>query len=212
MQEQTAAASEVFRRGKMRSGEDYLRALKGGRRLYADGELVRDVASHPAFREAARSVAHLFDVAAAPENRDTMAYPSPRTGEPVWRAWQIPRSHADLAAKRIAAERWAEATFGLMGRTPDHVAGFIAGYAAKPALFALFVLLPLLSAAGFVRMKRAIVAMHAILPAPDPKLVLHQVVLDAWRHNLVTLYLAVVVSALLAGLLRNWLERRPRSA
>src|SRR5579863_10320328 len=47
---------------------------------------------------------------------------------------------------------------------------------AKPALFALYVLLPLLSAAGFVRMKRAIVAMHAILPAPDPKLVLHQVV------------------------------------
>jgi 4-hydroxyphenylacetate 3-monooxygenase len=136
MQEQTAAASEVFRRGKMRSGEDYLRALKGGRRLYADGELVRDVASHPAFREAARSVAHLFDVAAAPENRDIMAYPSPRTGAPVWRAWQIPRSHADLAAKRIAAEKWAEATFGLMGRTPDHVAGFIAGYAAKPALFA----------------------------------------------------------------------------
>jgi aromatic ring hydroxylase len=29
------------------------------------------------------------------------------------------------------AETWAEATFGLMGRTPDHVAGFIAGYAAK---------------------------------------------------------------------------------
>jgi 4-hydroxyphenylacetate 3-monooxygenase len=54
----------------------------------------------------------------------------------VWRAWQIPKNHADLAAKRRAAETWAAATFGLMGRTPDHVAGFIAGYAAKPALFA----------------------------------------------------------------------------
>src|SRR4029077_11010746 len=28
------------------------------------------------------------------------------------------------------------ASFGLMGRTPDHVANFIAGYAAKPGLFA----------------------------------------------------------------------------
>jgi len=32
--------------------------------------------------------------------------------------------------------RWAEETFGLMGRTPDHVAGFLAGYAAKPSVFA----------------------------------------------------------------------------
>ena len=54
----------------------------------------------------------------------------------MWRAWQIPKNHADLRAKRLAAERWAEASFGLMGRTPDHVAGFIAGYAAKPGLFA----------------------------------------------------------------------------
>src|SRR5579862_2612099 len=122
--------------GKMRSGDDYLRSLKDGRHVYADGELVRDVTTHPAFREAAKSVARLFDLAAAPENRELMTYPSPATGAPVWRAWQIPRSHADLRAKRLAAEKWAEASFGLMGRTPDHVAVFIAGYAAKPALFA----------------------------------------------------------------------------
>ena len=28
----------------------------------------------------------------------------------------------------MAAEKWAEHTFGLMGRTPDHVANFFAGY------------------------------------------------------------------------------------
>ena len=83
-----------------------------------DGERVADVTTHPAFREAARSIARLFDIAAAPENRDLMTYPSPATGAPVWRAWQIPKSHADLRAKRLAAEKWAEASFGLMGRTP----------------------------------------------------------------------------------------------
>ncbi|HSV23392.1 MAG TPA: 4-hydroxyphenylacetate 3-hydroxylase N-terminal domain-containing protein [Xanthobacteraceae bacterium] len=121
---------------RMRSGEDYLRSLKDGRHVYADGELVRDVTTHPAFHGAAQSLAHLFDVAAAPEYRELMTYPSPRTGAPVWRAWQIPNSHAALRAKRLAAEKWAEATFGLMGRTPDHVAGFITGFAAKPSLFA----------------------------------------------------------------------------
>lgn len=78
----------------------------------------------------------------------------------------------------------------------------------KPALLVLLVLLPLLSAAGFVRMKRAVVAMHAILPAADPKLVTHQLALDTWRHDLVTLYLSLLVSAFLAGQLRSWLERR----
>jgi aromatic ring hydroxylase len=33
-------------------------------------------------------------------------------------------------------QRWTEETFGLMGRTPDHVAGFFAGFAAKPTFFA----------------------------------------------------------------------------
>src|SRR5271155_1705764 len=122
--------------GGMRSGAEYLRSLKDGRCVYVDGERVADVTPHPAFREAAKSVARLFGIAAAPEHREVMPYPSPKTGAPVWRAWQIPKSHADLRLKRLAAETWAEATFGLMGRTPDHVAGFIAGYAAKPALFA----------------------------------------------------------------------------
>jgi 4-hydroxyphenylacetate 3-monooxygenase len=120
----------------MRTGSEYLRSLRDGRAIFVDGERVKDVTTHPAFREAARSVARLFDVAAAPENRELMTYSSPKTGAPVWRAWQIPKSHDDLRAKRRAAEVWAETTFGLMGRTPDHVAGFIAGYAAKPALFA----------------------------------------------------------------------------
>ena len=34
------------------------------------------------------------------------------------------------------SETWAEATFGLMGRTPDHVAGFFCGYAATPGVLA----------------------------------------------------------------------------
>jgi adenylate cyclase len=79
---------------------------------------------------------------------------------------------------------------------------------AKHALLAFLVLVPSLSAAGFVQMKRAVVAMSATLPAPDPKLVAHQVALDAWRHNLVALYLSLIISAFVAGQLRNCVERR----
>src|SRR6201988_66056 len=120
----------------MRTGAEYLRSLNDGRQVFVDGEKVADVTKHPAFREAARSVARLYDIAAAPENRELMTFTSPKTGGPVLRCFQIPRSHADLRARRLFSEKWAEATFGLMGRSPDHVASFFTGYAAVPSVFA----------------------------------------------------------------------------
>src|SRR5437870_13604192 len=120
----------------MRTGSDYLRSLKAGRQVFVDGARVKDVTAHVAFREAARSLARLYDIAAAPQMRERMTFSSPKTREPVLRAYQIPRSHADLRARRLFSETWAEATFGLMGRTPDHVAGFFCGYAATPSVLA----------------------------------------------------------------------------
>ncbi len=121
----------------MRTGAQYLDDLKRGERaVMIDGERVKDPTTHKAFRAGAHSIARLIDYAADPANLETMTFEVPETGKRAWRCWQIPRSHADLKAKRIAAERWAEQTFGLMGRTPDHVANFFAGYAAKPEVFA----------------------------------------------------------------------------
>ena len=39
----------------MRTGDEYLRSLNDGRRVFVDGELVKDVTTHPAFRRAARA-------------------------------------------------------------------------------------------------------------------------------------------------------------
>jgi 4-hydroxyphenylacetate 3-monooxygenase len=120
----------------LRTGSEYLRSLRDGRRVFVDGEAVKDVTAHPAFCEAARSLAQLFDIAADPTMRQRMTFASPKTGAPVLRAYQIPKTHADLRARRLFSEAWAEATFGLMGRTLDHVAGFFCGYAAVPEVFA----------------------------------------------------------------------------
>ncbi len=58
----------------MRTGGDYLRSLQDGRRVYLDGERVGDVTKHPAFRQAARSIANLFDIAADPALRERMTF------------------------------------------------------------------------------------------------------------------------------------------
>jgi 4-hydroxyphenylacetate 3-monooxygenase len=136
MAQAASASSARSDAAVLRSGADYLRSLDDGRQIFLEGERVGKVIEHPAFAGAAHSLARLFDIAAAPEMRERMTYPSPKTGAPVWRAWQIPRSHADLKAKRLFSETWAEASFGLMGRTPDHVGGFFTGFAAVPKLFA----------------------------------------------------------------------------
>ncbi|MEY4880104.1 MAG: hypothetical protein RJB62_1573, partial [Pseudomonadota bacterium] len=121
----------------LRTGAAFLAGLAASERaIFVEGERISNPAAHPAFKGGARSIARLFDFAAAEENREAMTFMSPDTGKPVWRCYQIPRTHADLKAKRIAAEKWAEQTFGLMGRTPDHVSNFFTGFAAKPSVFA----------------------------------------------------------------------------
>jgi len=121
----------------MRTGAQFLESIRAdGRQVFFDGELVKDVTTHPAFQGAAHSIARLYDVAADPVNGALMTFPSPATGDPVLRCYQIPASASDLAARRAMSTCWAEETFGLMGRTPDHVAGFLTGYAAKPSVFA----------------------------------------------------------------------------
>ncbi|PCE33951.1 hypothetical protein BZL54_02830 [Burkholderia ubonensis subsp. mesacidophila] len=78
---------------------------------------------------------------------------------------------------------------------------------AKFVLLAMLVFLPLLSAAGFVQMVRAIAPGNLAVPAPDAVLVAHRAVLDTWRHFLVIGYLSLIATAFAGGLLRNRLSR-----
>ena len=69
----------------MRTGDSYVESLRDGRNVILDGEHVDDVSTHPAFADAARSVARLYDFAADPANRELMTYESPHRrpcGEP----------------------------------------------------------------------------------------------------------------------------------
>ena len=63
---------------RLRTGTDFLSDLRNKpRTVYVDGERVTNVAEHRAFRGGARSLARLFDFAAAPENRETMTFVPP---------------------------------------------------------------------------------------------------------------------------------------
>lgn len=108
-----------------RTGADYLTSLRDERTIYLDGERVRDIESHPAFKSAVRTIAGMYDFQAAPENQERMTFVSPRSNDRVNRQWQLPRNHAELVERRKALEAWAGLHFGFMGRSPDHVASTI---------------------------------------------------------------------------------------
>jgi adenylate cyclase len=99
----------------------------------------------------------------------------------------------------LLAPGWVHGCLGLwLG-----LRGYTFVYRAKAALVAVFVILPLLSAAGFFRMKRAIIAASLTGLVPDQSLVRHRAALDGWRHDLLIAYLLLIATAFAAGQLRN---------
>ena len=118
-----------------RTGAEYIASLRDGREVWIDGERVTDITTHPAFRNAIRSIAGLYDMACDERFKDVLTFPSPKTGEPVSRGYQIPRSYDDLVARRKAIKTWSEATYGFMGRSPDYMASNWAGLASAPEVF-----------------------------------------------------------------------------
>jgi 4-hydroxyphenylacetate 3-monooxygenase len=117
----------------MRDGRQYVESLRDGRCVYLDGARVRDVPTHPAFRGVVRTIASLYDAALDPANG--MAYTAPETGRAANVCFLIPRSAADLRRRREAITCWARLTNGLIGRGPDHVGSFLAGFASVPEFF-----------------------------------------------------------------------------
>lgn len=119
----------------VRSGAEYIEGLKDGRRVYLNGEIVTDVTEHPAFQGVIRSIANNYDFVREPENMKGMTFTSPKTGEPVNMMYLIPKSKEDLAKRRIAIRKSMENSFGLVGRGPEHVAAFMAGWAGRSDVF-----------------------------------------------------------------------------
>ncbi|UGS34395.1 4-hydroxyphenylacetate 3-hydroxylase family protein [Capillimicrobium parvum] len=113
------------------TGEQYLESLRDGREVWIDGERVADVTSHPAFRNAARSVARLYDAMHDPGQRDVLLAED-RHGILTHRFFMPSYDSQDLLDSRDAIASWSRMSYGYMGRTPDYKASFMATLGADP--------------------------------------------------------------------------------
>jgi 4-hydroxyphenylacetate 3-monooxygenase len=114
----------------LRTGKEHLETLRDGRVVYVGGERVDDVTRHPAFRAAAQTVAGIYDLKADPANRDTMTYEEDGGRHSFY--FLRPKTRDDLQKRSDGHRRIADFTFGMFGRSPDHVASFVTGMSLKP--------------------------------------------------------------------------------
>ena len=111
-----------------RNGRDYIDSLRDGRAVYIDGERITDHVDHPAFRNAVRTVAGLYDYQAA--HPETMTFRSPGNGRDVSFAWEIPTTPELLKKRAEGHLAIARLTGGWLGRSPDHVPSALVGMMA----------------------------------------------------------------------------------
>ncbi|MDW8059767.1 MAG: 4-hydroxyphenylacetate 3-hydroxylase N-terminal domain-containing protein, partial [Thermomicrobium sp.] len=119
------------------TGQEYLESLRDGREVYIYGERVKDVTTHPAFRNAARMVARLYDALHDPAEQAVLTVPTDTgNGGFTHPFFVAPRSAEDLLRARDAIAEWARMTYGWMGRTPDYKASFLGTLGANTAFYA----------------------------------------------------------------------------
>ncbi|HTS39135.1 MAG TPA: 4-hydroxyphenylacetate 3-hydroxylase N-terminal domain-containing protein [Xanthobacteraceae bacterium] len=115
------------------TGKDYLASIRDGRKVYLGSELIEDVTTHPAFRNAAKSFAEIYDRKRAPENRDVMV--CEEDGDSFSAYYLLPKSREDLHRRFESHRRIASWTYGLIGRSPDNFPSYVSGLVMDPTMF-----------------------------------------------------------------------------
>lgn len=158
---------------------EYLASLRDARAVYIYGERVKDVTTHPAFRNATRSIMRLYDTLHDPAQRDLLTTVD-TYGIRTHKFFAPSTSPQELLAARDAIAAWARLSYGFMGRTPDYKASFMASLGANPEFYAPFSANALTWYKKFA--SRALFLNHVLVNPPvDRKKPIHEVA-DVFIH------------------------------
>ena len=121
------------------TGKEYLESLRDDREVYIYGERVKDVTTHPAFRNAARTIAKLYDALHDPKQQGVLTCPTDGgAGGFTHKFFRIAHSREELIGQRDAIAHWARMSYGWMGRTPDYKASLMNTLGAHSEFYGKF--------------------------------------------------------------------------
>lgn len=119
------------------TGKEYLESLKDNREIWINGERVKDVTTHPAFRNAARSIARMYDALHEEKTKNILTTETDTgNGGYTHKFFRFDKTKEDLVKSRDAIAEWAKLTYGQMGRSPDYKAAFLGTLGADPDYYA----------------------------------------------------------------------------
>ncbi len=130
----TAAQPKQKSGNRPYTGDAFLESLRDDREVYIHGERVKDVTTHPAFRNSARMVARWYDT--LNEKKDELGVPTD-TGSNGWTHpfFKGSRTAEDLEAARAAIAELQRVSYGWMGRAPDYKAAFLGTLGANSGFY-----------------------------------------------------------------------------
>ncbi|MDZ4351772.1 MAG: 4-hydroxyphenylacetate 3-hydroxylase N-terminal domain-containing protein [Arthrobacter sp.] len=121
------------------TGDEYIKSLQDDREVWIYGERVKDVTTHPAFRNSIRMAARLYDAMHKPELQDKLMVPTDTgSGGKTMSFFRTPHSVEDLKKDRVAIETWARMSYGWLGRSPDYKAAFLGTLGGMPDFYEPF--------------------------------------------------------------------------
>lgn len=105
----------------IRTGQEYRESLRDGREVFINGERVRDVTTHPAFKPVVDIRARIYDMAHDPKTRDVMTYEEGGERSPI--GLKLPYAAKDWEDKRRAVDKVRWEIGGVVTRVGDETVG-----------------------------------------------------------------------------------------
>ncbi|MEX0696809.1 MAG: 4-hydroxyphenylacetate 3-hydroxylase family protein [Dongiaceae bacterium] len=107
----------------IRTGAEYRESIRDGRAVWINGERVKDVPSHPAFKPIVDVRARIYDMAHEDATRDIMSYVDADTNEANCIAYRLPHERQDWHDKRRAVDTVMTDIGGVVIRVGDETIG-----------------------------------------------------------------------------------------
>lgn len=107
----------------LRTGAQYRDSLKDGRNVWIDGEKVKDVTTHPAFKPIVDIRARIYDMAHEAKTKEVMAYRDEKSGQENCIGYKLPHTQEDWHAKRRAIDTVMRDIKGYAVRVGDETVG-----------------------------------------------------------------------------------------
>jgi 4-hydroxyphenylacetate 3-monooxygenase len=105
----------------IRTGKQYRDSIRDGRRIWINGERVKDVTAHSMFSPLVDIRARIYDMAHDAEHQDALSYEE--KGERFSVGLKLPYTAADWHAKRAATDRVLNDIRGIVTRVGDETVG-----------------------------------------------------------------------------------------